>query len=747
MSGIPNKANNNSAIAAIGNNTSNYPISVNYTLPGVMHYLQTQFTANERARIAWELEKGELKAKIALLEGENKNLKRQVSIYKDQNKASTANLNVDAKTNNSNDINDIIEKSKLEIQESVKEIAYLLKPVDPKQILPLEDEDFESEISSNVIGNTEHGDAYNNTTGTGTNDHHVTPNNNINNNRNNKSLELELNNISLAKQPNLNVVSTISNTNNSTDANTDVNNSIKINNPIVTTNDHNISSTVNNSTIETDAANGSSSNNNKDTTNATNIIPNGYDIEKEIEPPMKNVLQNTDNDANTVGATIARPDDKKNNGNNMIAETVELSAPIIIKTEGSEIDQISCNGVNGVLVYDKSKNLLQCKYLDLLNLKQKGHQDYILNSVEGKLLGMWWVTINHTKNVLTLDTTGLKLWNIESNVNDVDGKKNISPIAEYSDKSLIQIMTPSDNGKICVDFKGDRWLCFMLHDKIEVWELTYHIDEENIGQSFSQNEPVSTDSDVDDISTITEQHQEDEDVLENSGPCVTNNITIAARNKYSIDNSDITFSQDKMVLDCKFGVTQKSLIVLTTAGLKIYNFTDKSLLTFIKLHEKFNATTDKIIDSNLILNKDSSSIIIHSEIKKNITTTVHNLIVYSFEQMKIINIVDLVNEPSHIVFDRELVLITYKNRDTIEVRTKYGSSIYACYSHYSTDIAELDNNHDVGNKNSVDTKENVYVDIIDLNNIRTFDGKVFNEKLIVSGGNLNNELKAQIIKL
>lgn len=53
-----------------------------YSLPGIMHYLQKETTKNERDRVQWELEKGELKSNITKLEGENKSLHEEVSRLK-----------------------------------------------------------------------------------------------------------------------------------------------------------------------------------------------------------------------------------------------------------------------------------------------------------------------------------------------------------------------------------------------------------------------------------------------------------------------------------------------------------------------------------------------------------------------------------------------------------------------------------------------------------------------------------------
>lgn len=91
-----------------------------YTLPGVMHYLQTEFTKNERDRITWELERSEMKARIAKLEGENRDLKYQLNHV--QSKTAFVKDEGEEKS-----VSDSLLKSKLAVQENVKEIIYLLK--------------------------------------------------------------------------------------------------------------------------------------------------------------------------------------------------------------------------------------------------------------------------------------------------------------------------------------------------------------------------------------------------------------------------------------------------------------------------------------------------------------------------------------------------------------------------------------------------------------------------------------------
>lgn len=52
------------------------PQGTEYTLQGVMRFLQVEWHNHERSRNAWDIEKAELKAKIAKQEGDFRNSKR-----------------------------------------------------------------------------------------------------------------------------------------------------------------------------------------------------------------------------------------------------------------------------------------------------------------------------------------------------------------------------------------------------------------------------------------------------------------------------------------------------------------------------------------------------------------------------------------------------------------------------------------------------------------------------------------------
>lgn len=96
------------------------PMHPTYTLPGIMHYLQTEFTKNERDRISWELERSEMKARIVQLEGENKDLRYKLMKF-DSNPEPEI-----LRTLDKEDASPLI-KSKAAVQENVKEIIYLFK--------------------------------------------------------------------------------------------------------------------------------------------------------------------------------------------------------------------------------------------------------------------------------------------------------------------------------------------------------------------------------------------------------------------------------------------------------------------------------------------------------------------------------------------------------------------------------------------------------------------------------------------
>lgn len=115
-----------------------------YSLPGIMHYLQKETTKNERDRVQWESERSQMKSSIARLEGENKSLKEQVEKLKAElEKGKGANQNKVTKAEVSRYKFKEIDISPLalareKLQSQIKEIGYILNttPVDPAKFDP-----------------------------------------------------------------------------------------------------------------------------------------------------------------------------------------------------------------------------------------------------------------------------------------------------------------------------------------------------------------------------------------------------------------------------------------------------------------------------------------------------------------------------------------------------------------------------------------------------------------------------------
>lgn len=95
-------------------NGANQPQATEYTLQGVMRFLQTEWHRHERDRNAWEIERQEMKGRIANLEGQARRadatqraLKKYVSILekkvKDQGAQLKGSVAVDAAEKAKND--------------------------------------------------------------------------------------------------------------------------------------------------------------------------------------------------------------------------------------------------------------------------------------------------------------------------------------------------------------------------------------------------------------------------------------------------------------------------------------------------------------------------------------------------------------------------------------------------------------------------------------------------------------------
>ncbi|KAI1374827.1 WD40 repeat-like protein [Hypoxylon crocopeplum] len=122
-------------------NPSNQPHATEYTLQGVMRFLQTEWHRHERDRNAWEIERQEMKGRIAALEGSarradatQKALKRYVTILEKKVKDQAAQLKVASSTPSDTD-HSVKQPQKLDraalIQEKLKSSNEKLKETVP----------------------------------------------------------------------------------------------------------------------------------------------------------------------------------------------------------------------------------------------------------------------------------------------------------------------------------------------------------------------------------------------------------------------------------------------------------------------------------------------------------------------------------------------------------------------------------------------------------------------------------------
>lgn len=103
----PNAGNGMGAMDSMGaqmqGHGPNQPPATEYTLQGVMRFLQTEWHRHERDRNAWEIEKQEMRGRIANLEGQarradatQKALRKYVSILERKVKDQASQLKGDA---------------------------------------------------------------------------------------------------------------------------------------------------------------------------------------------------------------------------------------------------------------------------------------------------------------------------------------------------------------------------------------------------------------------------------------------------------------------------------------------------------------------------------------------------------------------------------------------------------------------------------------------------------------------------
>lgn len=103
-----------------------------YSLPGIIHYLQSEFTRNEKDRIDFEARIGEMNAKIAHLEGQVKNLTEENHKLRGQlNSKNNHKQHDNAKYNGKIKPLDLnpLKEARDRLQKRLEEVSYVLRPV------------------------------------------------------------------------------------------------------------------------------------------------------------------------------------------------------------------------------------------------------------------------------------------------------------------------------------------------------------------------------------------------------------------------------------------------------------------------------------------------------------------------------------------------------------------------------------------------------------------------------------------
>ncbi|PRT56449.1 Factor arrest protein 8 [Wickerhamiella sorbophila] len=102
-----------------------------YTLPGVMRFLQTEWQRNERDRIQWDIERAEMKSRIAKLEGEKQELLARSDGYEKASaktkKQLSSGLPVELPSNLESEAFEKLVDGKQQLSKCVGEIRYLLE--------------------------------------------------------------------------------------------------------------------------------------------------------------------------------------------------------------------------------------------------------------------------------------------------------------------------------------------------------------------------------------------------------------------------------------------------------------------------------------------------------------------------------------------------------------------------------------------------------------------------------------------
>ncbi|CCD23176.1 Far8p NDAI_0B01420 [Naumovozyma dairenensis CBS 421] len=541
-----------------------------YTLPGVMHYLQTEFTKNERDRITWELERSEMKAKISQLEGENRDLRYKLAKLELKKESKKSNCESDlqetGKEQDEASLSSLI-KSRTVIQENVKEIVYLLKNADVSNQLNLL-----NAKNDNMVHNME-------------------------------NLNLNLN-----SQPNV----TIDPNHNIIEPNNDNANMLNTSQMFNLGHDQNSSNLQQNTAPMEDIGNIDEGGEQSETETIV-LDDDSHPVSSSSsslfkEPNFnKKMINNTvesftRNDEDDINSTTERSDCDDINSKRIIWSSSPIKNLNVLK------NNILTSSNDNSLKYGKIINEnLDCKSMNVIN--ENGKENYIK------------IFLIDSSIFLTITNVGVQLHNINE-------QKILSSLNIFEQESIDNIES--------IDFKNNR-LLIGTNNRVYIWELKISTKEYNLE--------------------------------------IINSYVI------QIDTS-------KSILSAILGMTEKSLIILTSSPYEmiIYSFQGK-LLQSIKLSENGSLTrrsessASNTTNGKLYLNKETSKIII--QLNKHLST-------YSFDHKKVIMQEHLEFEPIDMIFQnsKDIICFAFAN-GSIEVRKlNTFQNIIKQYNHYDETIGE-----------------------------------------------------------
>lgn len=608
-----------------------------YTLPGVMHYLQTQFTKNERDRISWELERSEMKARIAQLEGENKELRYQLN-----NILNKSNIDLDNITGEGSDIKDLTKemndpspliKARMAVQENVKEIIYLLKSADlTSQLDSINSREPHLHnlelMNVNTNRRTRRQNGPDEDDNGSPNIEHINNNTSPNNNNNNFDVNTH-------QEAALNDAMNLHNTRTESDEMSDIQSDAAT----ITADDDpaiNNGTNVNDNHQIPNQIHQSQQNDFQDQSLIEqNIAKELVETRKEIEIEDIDKLVKSDHISDEDHDITTTIPNTENGNKTTICKNIDPNKVLPVESIKGYNNQILTLTNDGSLYQINFENNLNEDTIDINKIVKAN------NNTNDTILEYTLIDVD---KILTLDSVGLTLWSTQ-----ISSPLSQLPLFKTSDNDDDEYWSDdSSSTKSIIPIYSHQASSIILRNKwmLITSELMTYILNIDVGEVVDRGRAVR--------------------------------IIISKR--YKIENN-------KKIIKAIFGITEKSFIAFHSDPyeIAIYGFNGKIIQTVnVEKHVTSALTESTMSKIELYLNKESSKLLIQ----------LNNLIlVYSFDQRKIIIKFKLDQIPQTTVFKsvvdnnnnvREIVLISYYD-GTIELRyLKNFKNIIKTFNHYET---------------------------------------------------------------